>query len=162
MTLWSIQILVTKMDLFSLTDFLVRSFYKSQVQFLRPEEIKKPVYVWLIKTVRKLENHCSFLLCADFVLYVFGFYILTYPFWYLSLIAPSATCLFSVIFLSIWNCRWPWVYLSLPQQRSLLQCVKPNSRLQSIKKFIKTQRKANSSPLLSTCLCCERVLSQVL
>lgn len=86
------------MDLFYLTNFLVCGFNKSQVQFLRPEEIKKHVYayVWLIKTVRKLENHCRFLPCADFMPYIFGLYILTYPFWYLSLIGPSVPGVFLV------------------------------------------------------------------
>lgn len=141
MTLWSIQILVTKKDLFYLTDFLVCSFYKSQVQFLRPEEIKKLIHVWLVKTVRKLENHCTFLPCADFVLYMFGFYKLTYPLWYLSLIGSSATCPFSVIFFPISSCKSQWVYLDLPQQRSLLQWVKPNSSCKVSKSLLKLQVK---------------------
>lgn len=43
---------MTKVDLFYLTNLLFCSFNKSQIQFLRPQEIKKHVCIWLIKTVK--------------------------------------------------------------------------------------------------------------
>lgn len=58
-----------------------------------------------------------------------AFILLAYPFWYLSLIGPSATwCLVSVILLPISNC-------------SLLQWVKSNSRFQTINSLLKLEVK---------------------